>query len=358
MTREIAFLFVASLSASGCGLHGRPKVSRKVPASPVAAAQAELQEPSRVVAPGLVESWGGDVSLSPQEAGQIAQLLVEEGQRVEAGQLLAVLDDSAQRAAVEVARADVGEASAAYAKTLNGATPEELRKARAEAQADDARAAFARSNARRMDFLGETQAVAPAEVQRANSDAQSQSALAQASAARLGSIARGARAEDRAGARARLAAARARLQSAEAALARRRVLAPKGASVLLSQFHVGEFFTPGGAPLFVLGDVSRLRVRLEVDEIDAMRLMEGAPCTIYGDDSIRIIDGTVFRVAPRMGRRGLAIESPTARADVRVREVFIEVPATSALIPGQRVWGHTTPRVALASLPIQGVPRQ
>jgi hypothetical protein len=119
--------------------------------------------------------------------------------------------------------------------------------------------------------------------------------------------------------------------------------------LLLSQFHAGEFFTPGGAPLFVLGDVSRLRVRLEVDEIDAMRLMEGAPCTIYGDDSLRIIDGNVFRVAPKMGRRGLAIESPTARADVRVREVFVEVPGTSALIPGQRVWGHITPRVALAS---------
>jgi multidrug resistance efflux pump len=173
--------------------------------------------------------------------------------------------------------------------------------------------------------------------------------VAQASAARLGSVTRGARAEDRSAARARLVAARARLQVAEASLARRYVLAPKAATVLLSQFHVGEFFTPGGAPLLVLGDVSRLRVRMEVDEIDAMRVMEGAPCTIYGDDSARISDGNVFRVAPKMGRRALAIESPTARADVRVREVFVAVPATTALIPGQRVWGHTTPRIALAS---------
>jgi multidrug resistance efflux pump len=325
-------------------------LSHKAPTSAVGStAQAEQQEPGRVVAPGLVESWGGDVSLSPQEGGQIAQLLVEEGQRVEAGQLLAVLDDSAQRAAVEVARADVGESMAAYAKTLHGSTAEELRRARAEAEADDTRATFARSNAQRMDRLGETEAVAPAEVQRADSEAQTQNALAKASAARLGSIERGARAEDRAVARARLAAARARLQAAQASLSRRRVVAPKAASVLLSQFHVGEFFMLGGAPLLVLGDVSRLRVRLEVDEIDAMRVIEGAPCTIYGDDSVRIIDGSIFRVAPKMGRRGLAIESPTARADVRVREVFVEVASTSALIPGQRVWGHITSRVALVS---------
>jgi hypothetical protein len=119
--------------------------------------------------------------------------------------------------------------------------------------------------------------------------------------------------------------------------------------VLVSQFHVGELVTPGSAPLFVLGDLSRLRIRLEVDEIDAMRVMDSAHCTVYGDDSVRIIEGNVFRVAPRMGRRGLAIESPTARADVRVREVFVEVAATNALVPGQRVWGHVTPGVALVS---------
>jgi HlyD family secretion protein len=310
---------------------------------------------------GLWPSWSSpgqpqvarrplDSATSPEEAGQIAQLLVEEGQLVGAGQLLAVLDDRAQRAAVAVAQADVAEAEAMLAKTLHGATIEELRRARAEAQADDARAAFARATALRWQRLGETQAVAPADVQRADAEAQSQSAVAQASAAQLGAVTRGARAEERSAAQARLGAARARLQVAAASLARRRVVAPSAATVLRSQFHVGELFTPGGAPLFVLGDVSRLRIRLEVDEIDAMRALTGAPCTIYGDDSVRIIDGNVLRVAPKMGRRGLAIESPTARADVRVREVFVAVPATSALVPGQRVWGHLAPRVSLALL--------
>jgi multidrug resistance efflux pump len=121
------------------------------------------------------------------------------------------------------------------------------------------------------------------------------------------------------------------------------VLAPIAGTVLTSRFHVGEFFAAGGAPLFVLGDLSRLRVRLEVDEIDASRVESGAPCSIYTDDNARIAEGTVFRLAPRLGRRGLAIEAPNARTDVRVREVFVEVAATSTLIPGQRVWGHIAP---------------
>ena len=45
-------------------------------------------------------------------------------------------------------------------------------------------------------------------------------------------------------------------------------------------------------------------------------------------------------MAPRMGRWGLPLESPTFRSDIRVREVFVEVPTSSYLLPNQRVWGH------------------
>jgi multidrug resistance efflux pump len=337
---SFSLLFVFCVPASGCGLHGQREVVPRKPPTP----EAALEQPARIVAPGVVESWGGEVALAPEEQGRIAELLIEEGEPVEAGRLLAVLDDRVERAAVEVARAQLAEAEAAWAKTLSGATAEELRTARAEAEADDARASLALATLERMNRLGAAEAAAAAEVERADAEARAQSAAARASSARLGSVTRGARAEDRGAARARLDAARGRLHAAEASLARRRVVAPRAGSVLLSPYHVGELFTPGGAPLLVLGDVSRLRIRMEVDEIDALRVVQGAPCTLYGDDSVRITEGQVFRIAPKMGRRRLAIESPTARADVRVREVFVEVPASASLIPGQRVWGHTSPR--------------
>lgn len=342
-------------SAGGCGLHGRPTVGRREPRSSQRSATPsppDADETSRqVVAPGIVEAWNGEVALSAPDSGRIARIVVVEGQTVAADELLAVLDDDLQRAAVEIARAEVGEAEAAMARSLHGATPDERRQARAEAEANDVRAAYALTNAERLGRLGDGHAIAPAEVDRADAEARTQAAVARASTAKLGTIEHGARLEDRNAARARLAAARSRLVAAELTLSRRQVRAPTASTVLLSRYHAGEFYSQGTAPLFILGTLSlgtssrmgtvpRLQVRLEVDEIDALRLKEGGHCVLYGEDAKRLAAGTIFRVAPRMGRRGLPIESPTARADVRVREVFVEVPEGNGLIPGRRVWGH------------------
>ena len=154
-------------SLSGCGLHGKPTVERKA-APPTgsaglsSAARAEAVDPARVIAPGIVESWGGDTQLSAKESGWIDRVLAREGERVEAGQLLVVLDDASQRRAVELARADVAEADAALARTEAGATAEELRRATADLEAATARAKLARSDAERTARLADGGAVAVA----------------------------------------------------------------------------------------------------------------------------------------------------------------------------------------------------
>lgn len=345
--RGLVLLLGVATLASGCGLHGKPKIARKAARPGAAAANApELANPDRVVAPGIVEAWGGSVALSPQESGWIAGILVAEGEKVAAGQLLATLDAGAQRAAVEGAAADLAEAQSALDKTLHGSTLEELRQARAEAEASRSRADLAARDAQRAARLGEGRAVAPAEVDRAAAAAKAADATAQASEARLEALERGARAEDRTAGRSRVGAARARLALARANLDRRQVVAPIAGVVLLSRAHGGEFFAVGGAPLFVLGDTSRLQIRLELDEIDASRVAEGGRCALFSDDNRPLAEGVVYRLAPQMGRRGLPIESPTARADVRVREVFVEAPGSAALLPGQRVWGHIVPNRA------------
>jgi multidrug efflux pump subunit AcrA (membrane-fusion protein) len=336
-----------ALWSGGCGLHEKRKVERKASIPPPASsAHAEAARPGEVVAPGIVEPWEGEVLLSAPEPGRVARILVDEGQRVAEGELLAELDDAPQLAAVALAKAELAEAAAGLDKALRGPTSDERRQARAEARSTEARAELARREAQRAERLGRGDALSAADVERASSEAEIQAAVAQASAARLGGVERGARAEDRLIARQRQAAAEARLELAEANLARRRVAAPAAATVLLSRYHAGEFVS-GQAPLFVLGDTSRLRVRLEVDEIDATRVAEGAKCVITGDDGAPLGAGRVLRLAQRMGRRALATEAPTARADVRVREVFVEVRASEVLLPGRRVWGRVTPREAM-----------
>jgi RND family efflux transporter MFP subunit len=282
-------------SLSSCGLHGKPKVERRsTDASSAATSQASAavteSEGADVVAPGIVEPWGGQVDLSAQEPGWIARILVKEGDVVYAGQLLATLEDGAQRHSVELARAELAEAVA--------------------------RADFARAAAARISRLHADGTVADNEADRVAADALGQTAAAEGAAARF--------------------------RLAQAGLERRRIAAPSSGTVLLSRLHAGEFYSAGAGPLFVLGDMTRLQVRLEVDEIDAHDVQGGAPCALYSDGGVRLAEGTIVRLAPKMGRRALPLESPTARADVRIREVFVEIPATAPLVPGQRVWGHTS----------------
>ncbi len=355
--RSIAFLALAG-TLSGCGLHGKPTVARKAPAAASApaapsmppapltqadtagASSADL-EPDTVVSPGVVEPWGAQVDLAAQESGWIAELGAKEGDVVQAGQLLARLEDGTQRHAVELAQGELAEAEAALAKLARGSTVEEIQQAQADHDAAVARQSFTSAIAARTARLHEEGLVADNEVDRTGADAQAQAAQAERAAARLRELEIGARPEDRDAARANVATARARLQLAESNLARRRVVAPQGGTILLSRFHPGEFYNAAAGPLFVLGDMSRLQVRMEVDEIDALAVTGGAQCALYSDAGVRLTTGEVVRLAPKMGRRGLPLESPTARADVRVREVFVAIPASANLVPGQRVWGHT-----------------
>ncbi len=349
-------------AASGCGLHGRPKVERK--ARPVQPSQNALPKasaatsvsPSKaddpasdvVIAPGIVEPWADSVNLSAQESGWIAHIHVNEGQWVEIGQVLAELEDTSLRYGVDLARAELSESEAALAKTLRGATAEELRQAESEANAAAVRSELARSTAARAARLNAAKAVADSEAERTADEARAEAARADGAEARRLAVQRGARAEERKGAFASVAAARARLALAEAALARRRVLAPIRGTILLSRFHAGEFYNVGAGPILVLGDITRLQVRLEVDEIDAQDLKAGSPCAFFSDGGERLTEGTVSRLAPRMGRRVLPIESPTARSDIRVREVVVEIAGNSSFIPGQRVWGHAARNSGLA----------
>lgn len=351
-----------------CGLHDRPKVERRAEHTALAAPSLGANETTRrtdssaamhVIAPGIVEPWDAQVELAAQEPGWLDSILVREGDRVEPGQLLAVLADVVQRHAVDAARADLAEAEAARLEQERGATTEELQQVEAERSAARARAAFAKANALRVGTLRAGAGTPANEIDRVESEAVVQAALADHAEARLQALRRGARPEERDAAAARANAARARLAMASTVLARRRVYAPRAGTVLLSRFHEGEFYDPHEGALFALGNLTRLQVRLELDEIDAQDVVVGARTSVVSDAGAPLASGIVVRLAPRMGRRALTLESPTARADIRVREVLVEVPASSVLVPGQRVWGYTprAPRVSAAPVAAAAGPR-
>jgi HlyD family secretion protein len=326
---------------AGCD-HGRGTIERKPSTTPVAESSADAIVPGRVVAPGIVEPWDGEIRVSTKESGWISEILVKEGEHVEAGQVLARLDAEVQRQEVALAETSLAEAEAELAKLSRGATREERLVATANYDVARTQAVLAESENVRAEQLHAQGALAQAELDRMRTMAEAQAAAARAAEAQRVAVKKGARTEDRAIARQRVAAAGARLEQARMAVGRREIVAPRAGTILVSRFHVGEFYVVGTAPLFILGDMSLLQIRLEVDEIDSPRVVVGAPCDVFSDDGVKLGEGTIHRAAPKMGRRGLFAETPTERNDVRVREVFVEVPGTVPVVPGQRVWGHTS----------------
>jgi len=331
--RAIGLALLALGLSTGCHHRGPAKAERRAPRPPVAGPLS-----TAVVAPGVVEPWGEEVRVAAKEAGWVAEIRVREGQRVEAGETLARLDDAAQAAGVSLAIADVAEQEALLRRARQGSTAEELAEARAERDAAAARAERARSDAARSSRLMGEGLVARAEGERAVKDAVAEAAAAAAREARYAAVVRGTRSEDLAAAARRLDAARARLQAAQAALRRRVVAAPMAGTVLWSRYRVGELYAAGSQALFVLGDVSRLQVRVDVDEIDAQRVAVDAPVTIRAEGSPGQAQGRVVWLSPKMGRKNLLVETPTARNDVRIREVLVETAAGPQLLPGARVW--------------------
>jgi HlyD family secretion protein len=110
-----------------------------------AAVQIGLAQPKMngLTASGFIEAK--EVTIAPELGGRVIELLVEESDDVEAGQVLARLDGTLLEAQIEAAQASLDMAKAQLAQTEAGARPEQVR----EAEADLAQAKASRDGAYR-----------------------------------------------------------------------------------------------------------------------------------------------------------------------------------------------------------------
>lgn len=297
------------------------------------AAAASLPDTARIVAPGRVEPASEALEVSAEVSGRITSLHVEEGDRIAAGAVIAVLERAEYEARVATARAALAGAEAEEARLINGARVEERREARfAAEQADAALAQAEREHRRRVDAAD---VIAREELDRAASDVAIARARQAAARERARVIDAPARADERARARAAVSLARARLLEAEAMLAKTTVRAPIASTVLRVAKRAGESVAvegPHGAHVVTLADVSVLRVRADVDERDVAQLATGQRAYVtadaYGD---RRFTGRVIRISEMLGRKNIRSEEPTEKVDTKVLETLVE------LDPGQRL---------------------
>jgi len=296
--------------------------------------------PGAVAAPGRVEPVGEERDVTAELRGRLSAVLVDEGDRVEEGQVLAELVDGEYRARVAAMRGLVALREAELDRALAGARAQEKREAAARVREAQARLDQARLDLARREPLAAQGHTSREALDRARSDVSAAEAALRALRERADLVEAGNRAEDVAAARALLDQARGQLAEAEAYLEKTRVRSPIAGVVLHRFKRTGEGVSDQPpTPIVKLGDVSSLRVRVDVDETDVGRVAVGQRAFVTADAwPGRRFSATVVRVGQRLGRKTLRTDDPAERNDTKVLETLVALdPAEIALPVGLRV---------------------
>jgi HlyD family secretion protein len=334
MNRKILFAATAFALLAGAGLLAIPKGEAQNPALLAAPARGLV-----VIAPGRVEPATEERDVTAELRGKLAEVLVDEGDKVAEGQIVARLVDAEYVARVAQARAGVALREAELERVLNGARGQERREAQAQvreaqAQLDQAKLDLARREplARQGHSSGEA-------LDRARTEVSAAEARLRARQERAGLIDARARSEDIDMARAQVALAKGQLAEAEAFLDKTRVRSPIDGTVLHRFKRTGEGVSDQPpTPIVKVGDLSRLRVRVDVDETDVAKVAVGMRAYVTADAwPGRRFEGSVVRVGQRLGRKTLRTDDPTERNDTKVLETLIELDPGVILPVGLRV---------------------
>jgi HlyD family secretion protein len=261
-------------------------------------------------------------NLSPKDGGRIIELLVDEGDRVAAGQLIARTDSRQVEAQVSQYRALLAKAQAELSQKRSGVRPEEIAAGRARlvtAEATVAQAAAqlnrAQEELRRHQMLAQTGAIAAnaletfqTKVQESQANLAAQQARQQEQAETLTKLQNGTRPPEIAQAEAEVAQVTAQLQAQETLWDNTLIRAPFAGTITRRFAQVGDFVTPttsasstDGATSTSIAELSQgLEIEAKVPEASMAKIKLQQAVEIrsktYPDQQFT---GTVRLIAPR-----------------------------------------------------------
>ena len=321
------------------------RAARTIPPSGVGDERAQLVLTDDVAGDGIVEPADREVKVAGQVPGRIARILVREGDHLEAGAAIAELESATEKAALAAAEGDLESAKADLLRTSRGLRREDVEAIVADTEGARAKAALSHDSLERTEKLAKGGAATPDELDRARRQADADQRALESQEAKKKAALAGSRSEDVDQARAKVLGAAARRDEAKAQLERLTIRAPIAGEILQLKFRAGEYYTPGGDPLIVLGDTRILRVRMDVDERDIARLALGAnafaTASAFPD---RRFAGKVVEIGKRIGRKNVRTDDPTERIDTKILEVVFQLADRQGLVPGLRVTGYIEPQ--------------
>jgi len=264
------------------------------------AAANRVESPYAAIANGRIDVEGGLIQVAARRGGVVREVLVQEGDRVVAGQILARQEDEESRLALQSASADV-----AQAESQQRLIQVDIRTAQREHD--------------RLQQLVDTNFVA---AQRMD---QARDAIAQAQA-RLASQ------------QAAVQTARARRDQAAYNVELTVIRAPQAGRIVRRYANPGAgASTLNVSTMFDLEPDAPRIARAEIVESDIPNITPGQAVEITPEgDPSKVYVGAVLRRAAVFGARKLASDDPSQRSDERVVEVVVTV-GDAPLLIGQRV---------------------
>jgi HlyD family secretion protein len=260
---------------------------------------------------------------------RIAELRVREGERVEGGEILALLDSaSSLRATVAVAEANLAARGAAMTQTglVVATAVASARAILARAEATEANAGRDLARAAELNVRGVAADQVLDQRRLAHEQAVQDVARARADLTRYGFDELD-RQADMTLARAKLEAARAELERARADFDRALVRAPGPGTVLTIAARPGERPVTDGVLTF--GDLADMIAEVEVYETEVGALTPGMPATLTARALPRSLQGRVARIGQEVRRQTLVDASPAANTDTRVVRVVVDLDPAS-----------------------------
>ena len=283
--------------------------------------------PRRIVATGFVEGARRAAELTFETPGRISEIHVQEGAAVSRGDLLARVSDEVSRAKLLEARVELSLAETERLRLMNGAAPETRQIYAATVQAATAVHESARRELARGLELQKRSAIADLDLNRLKDAVINSAAELALAKSRFQEIAAPARADDLALADARIRLAEARANTAQEQLNRCVLRAPIDGVILRINAEVGHVIREGvPLQLMTIADVSELRVRAHVEELDALAVTSGARTRIRTTGRDRQEwTGRVVRIAAELRPKKWRNHQPSEHLDLMVREVEIAI---------------------------------
>lgn len=227
------------------------------------------------------------IELPFNDSERIAEVLVEEGSTVKAGQVLARLDTGRLLPRVAQAEARAAAQREVLKKLRNGARPEEVAQARAALAAAQAEAANATSQLQRLRSISDEskgRAISPQDLEAAMAAARMSEAQAESSRKALELTLAGPRQEEIDQAKAQLDAAEADLALLKRQLADAELLAPTDGVIRNRLMEPGELAAPQ-RPVFAIAITTPKWVRAYLSEVQLSRVALGAPARVTMDSA-------------------------------------------------------------------------